>query len=321
MTEQTQHGQRLLLLLLPYWTPSIPPLGISCLKSHLEKNGFDVTTVDANMELRFRSIYDSYFALTAQYVPEYKHGNFFNIGMDLMRNHLQAEMYYSDLEEYIKLVEIIFERTFLCTINRDQIIALNELTKAFYVELEGYMLELLREHKPEVLGISVFSGTLPASQFAFRVAKEYDQNIMTVMGGGTFSMELAVGTPNFDKFLATSPFIDKFIVGEGENLFLRLLQGRLKKEQRVYTLADIPNDSVNINEVELPDFSDFNLKVYPQIGAWSSRSCPYQCSFCSETVHWGNYRKKKPALLAKELVRLYEKYGIQIFMMGDSLLN
>ena len=34
--------EKLLLLLLPFWDPEIPPLGITCLKSHLEPQGYRV---------------------------------------------------------------------------------------------------------------------------------------------------------------------------------------------------------------------------------------------------------------------------------------
>ncbi|MCP4220561.1 MAG: radical SAM protein, partial [bacterium] len=73
--------------------------------------------------------------------------------------------------------------------------------------------------------------------------------------------------------------------------------------------------------VDVPDFSDFNANSYPCMASYVSRSCPFQCSFCSETVQWGKYRRKPAGQVATELWKLYETHGTQLFLMGDSLLN
>ena len=322
MVKENQSNSRpVLLALLPFWTPSIPPLGISCLKSHLQKHGYHVVTEDANMIPAFREIYDDYFATVESYVPKYKRGNFFNIGMEVMRNHLMAHFNYEDEGRYVHLVGEIYYNTFYSRLTPTQIRTLNAILDKFFALLSAYITGLIERVDPSVFGLSVFSGSLPASMFAFRLAKEKYPDIATVMGGGTFSMELHLGSPNFDYFLEKAPYIDKLLIGEGENLFLSYLQGGLPVSKRVYTLKDIPNGNVDIARVEVPDFSDFNLQAYPQLGAWSSRSCPFQCSFCSETVHWGAYRKKNARQIVEELKKMHAQYGSQVFMMGDSLLN
>ena len=58
------HGSgnvKILLGLLPFWTPLIPPLGISCLKSYLQKRGYQIKTIDVNIEEPFADIYHNYF--------------------------------------------------------------------------------------------------------------------------------------------------------------------------------------------------------------------------------------------------------------------
>jgi radical SAM superfamily enzyme YgiQ (UPF0313 family) len=316
-------GQKnsILLTLLPFWTPSIPPLGISCLKSHLKKHGFAVVTEDANMVIQFREIYDEYFTMVDSFVPKYKRGNFFNIGMEVMRNHLMAHFNHTDEKAYEDLVKNIFEQTFYIRLGDEQVRQLNTVLDNFYNILTQYILDLVERVQPSIFGLSVFSGSLPASLFAFKLVKKHYPYITTVMGGGTFSMELHKDSPNFNYFLERAPYVDKIFIGEGENLFLRFLQEKLPPEQRVYTLKDIPDGNIEIQSAEIPDFSDFNLHAYPQLGAWSSRSCPFQCSFCSETVHWGKYRKKNASQIFRELKTMHSMYGTQVFMMGDSLLN
>ncbi len=324
MTKTKQNSKRyhsILLGLLPYWTPAIPPLGISCLKTYLQEHGYDVTSFDANMNAGFRKVYDDYFRLVRQDVPAEKRGNFFNQGMDAMRNHMMAHFNYDDKTKYDELVKIIYARIFYADISDEVIAQMNSVLDECYRLLKQYIVAKLEICSPEVLGLSVFSGNLPAAVYAFRTAKEFDPNLHTVMGGGIFSDQLAEGSPNLDYFLQYAPFIDQMIIGEGEDTFLAHLEGRLDDSKRYFTREDMGDTSIDVTQAVLPDFSDFDVDNYPQLGSYTSRSCPFQCSFCAETVHWGVYRKKTPRQIVDELKALHAEYGHQLFMMGDSLLN
>jgi len=311
-----------LLVSLPFWTPLIPPLGLACLKSHLQPHGFLVKTIDTNVEDRFKELYQKYFNCLNQWVPHEKKGNFFSIGHDVLRNQLMAHLHYDKEAEYIQLVKILVEKTYFCQINDSEVEQLKQILDEFYRRLQTYFLDLLKKSEPTVLGISTYSDTLPAALSVFRLTKERYPHITTVMGGGIFADQLAVGSPNLESFLQkTEPYIDKIIVGEGEELFLKLLKGELPGNQRVFTLKDIDNRYLDLSTAGVPDFSDFPLEYYPYMTAYTSRSCPFQCSFCAETINWGKYRKKNIPQCVKELAFLYETYGYRVFLIGDSLLN
>ena len=146
--------------------------------------------------------------------------------------------------------------------------------------------------------------------------------LVTVVGGGSFADELCYGSTNLDFFIEkTKNDIDKIIIGEGELLFLKLLQGELKENQKVYTINDIGRETLDLATASIPDFSDFELKDYPSLGSYTSRSCPFECSFCSETLQWGRFRKKKMDQAVDEMLELSRKYNRQLFLMSDSLLN
>jgi radical SAM superfamily enzyme YgiQ (UPF0313 family) len=321
MNNINKNKEKILLVLLPFWTPQIPPLGITCLKGFLQAHGYLVCTVDANVEDQFKEIDDWYFDTLKKDVPEQHQGNFYNVAQDILRNHLMAHLNQKDEEAYRQLVRTLIYETFFITIDDRMILRLNELIAEFYHWLESYFTGLLEKENPGVLGISVFEGTLPASLFAFKLTREKYPHIQTVMGGGVFASHLAMGSPNFEFFLENTPFIDKIIVGEGEELFLKLLAGQLPGSQRVYSREDINNETMDLHQAVLPDFSDIDLRHYPYISSYTSRSCPFQCSFCSETLLWGKYRKKKPEQIAVELKQLYHQHNRQLFLMGDSLLN
>jgi len=315
--------EKILLLLLPFWEPQIPPLGISCLKAYLQAHGFPVKSADANVVEEFHDLHNRYFDTLRTYVPGNKQGNFSNVGHDVIRNHMMAFIHHqpADEEQYLELVKIIIYKTFFIHITPEQTRELDEIVKDFYRSLGNYLLTLLSGENPSVLGLSVFRGNLAASMFAFKLAKEKYPAIKTVMGGAIFAGELAPGSENLEFFLKKTPYIDKILAGEGEILFLQYLRGELAESRKVHTLADIDQKALDISSVPVPDFSDFDLRFYPNLAAFTSRSCPFQCSFCTETVYWGKYRAKQVKQIVKEMTELSAEYHSQLFLMCDSLLN
>jgi hypothetical protein len=319
--QESQFKKKILLVLLPYWTPLIPPQGIAQLKVFLEKHGYLVKTIDVNVETQFKEIYTRYFQNLKKYIPESNWGNFYNIGHDVLRNHMMAWFNRNDETAYNQLVKILIYNTFYCLLPTHQVSQLNRMIDQLYVKLEEYMLGLLEREKPGVLGLTAHLGTLGACMFVSKLTKERYPGIMTVVGGSIFSGELPLASPDFDLFLEKTPYIDKVIVGEGELLFLKLLEGELPWRQRVFTLKDINDSTIDIASIELPDLSDFHLRRYQYNAAFVSKSCPHQCRFCSVVNFFGQYREKTIEQTVHQLDKLYKKHGIQLFFMLDSLLN
>ncbi|HEX3044254.1 MAG TPA: radical SAM protein [Bacillota bacterium] len=319
--DQNQRPAKILLILLPFWTPLIPPMGICSLKSFLGKHNYQVKTHDANVIPELGEVYRRYFEKLKEFIPQSNWGNLYNMGNKVLSNHLMAYLNQGDETEYRELVKILIAKFYYYELNELQIAQLDEIIKAFYLRLEKYLQELFARELPDVLGISVFEGSLASSLYAFRWAKEKYPAVKTVMGGGIFSDQLTLGSPDLEFFLEKTPFIDHLIIGEGQNLFLKLLRGELPPSQRVFTLKDIQGETLDFTDTLLPDYSDLNMEHYPYLGATGSKSCPNQCSFCNVAVFWGNHRIKNPAQTAAEMLALYRRYGFQLFFMTDSLLN
>ncbi len=322
MTNQTK---KILLGLLPYWEPQIPPMGISSLKTYLQANGYAVKTIDANTMDSFSEIHRDYFSILETFVPTDKRGNFHNIGQDVMRNHMMAHFHRetgpAEEQTYLQLVKTIVSTTFYQEINDHQATSLVAVVEKFFQVLADYVLARLEEVSPDILGLSVYRGNLAASMFVFYLTRTHYPHIQTVMGGAVFAGELAVGSPNLEYFLERTPYIDTLLAGEGELLLLKYLRGELPGNQRLYTLNDIAGQTFDVTTAAVPDFSDFNLDFYPNMAAYASRSCPFQCSFCTETVYWGKYRKKNASQVVQQMVQLHREYRNQLFLMCDSLLN
>lgn len=313
---------KILLLLLPYWTPVVPPSGLSCLKGFLKQHGFGVKTVDANVEPGLREMYDRYFQALGSFIPRYRRGVLYNIGNEVWQNHMMAYLNKNNETAYRELVELLVYHTFYHRLQPGQISVLDRLTAETYQRLERYILDLLARERPTVLGISMYIGTAPASLFAFQLARRHYPDIATVLGGGIFNGLLCPGSPNLDYFLKrTADYIDKVIIGEGELLLLKLLRGELPESQRVFTLGDLGGELLDLSRAGVPDMTDFHLPYYPYLTGYTSRSCPFQCSFCSDPVFWGKFRKKNPAQAARELIETSRRCGSQLFIMSDLLMN
>ncbi len=312
-----------MLALLPFWDAQIPPMGISSLKAFLGKHGYSARTVDANLVPEFGEINDKYFAALEEATPPEKRGNFHNVGQDVLRNHLMAYIHRKEEQPtaYFDLVKELVLQTFYFAIDEARVQLLHSIVENFYARLKSYFLDLLAREQPTILGLSVYRGNIAPSMFAFNLARINYPHIKTVMGGAVFAGELAQGSENLQYFLERTPYIDTLIAGEGENLFLKYLQGELPPGQRLFTLADIDGETLDISTAPRPDFSDLDLEFYPALAVYASRSCPYNCSFCTETVYWGKYRKKQISQVVAEMTALFEKYRSQLFLLCDSLLN
>ncbi|MCP4148239.1 MAG: radical SAM protein, partial [bacterium] len=313
--------QKVLLALLPFWTPLIPPQGIAGLKTYLEPYGYCIKTVDATVEIMFKEIYDRYFNRLKSYIPEEKQGNFYNIGHDLLQNHMMAHVNSTDEKAYDDLVKILVSKIYFHNINDEQVKGMKEALNEFFLLLKDFMLDWINREKPDVLGLTVHNHTMPASLYIFKKVKELYPHIETVMGGGIFTEQLSLGSANLEYFLQNTPYIDKVLVGEGEQLLLAYLEGNLDETQKMFLLRDIGKKNLDVADIGVPDLSDLNASLYPYMGAAASRSCPFQCSFCSEPVFYGKYQKKDVQLVVRQMRQTYEKYQHRLFNMTDSLLN
>ncbi len=325
--------KKILLALLPFWTPLIPPQGIGHLKAFLEKHGYRVKTVDANIEQQFKEIYQDYFDSLREYIPQSNWGNFYNIGHDVLRNHMMAHFNHTvavkeskknheaDNKKYNELVRLLIYNTYFWYLDEQKISRLNAVIGRFFDRLECYFLDLLEKEKPDIVGLTAHLGTLAACLFSFKLTKERYPGIKTVVGGSIFAGELPMVSPDFEFLLQKAPYIDNVIVGEGENLFLKLLNDELPKSKRVFTSKDIGNEQLEINAIDIPDFSDFTLEHYPYMAAFASKSCPYQCRFCNVAPFYGEYRERSAEHTVNYILDLYKRYGYQLYFMTDSLLN
>lgn len=313
---------KILLSLMPFWSPLAPPLGISLLKSYLGRHGFDANIYDFNTEDELWQFLDQYLNIIGQSVPADKQSNFHMVGHDVLSNHLMAYLHKNSDHQYIELVKFLMKKNYYVDIDNNVAEELCAVIHNFYTALSRSIQIILDKQQPDILGLSVYSTSLGPSLFTFKTAKQLFPEIKTLMGGGVFADLLTQTSPNFPIFLErTRDYLDTVFVGEGEQLLLKFLNGELPPDKRVYSLDDIDRQELELSDVDIPDFSGLSLDAYSQMSTYASRSCPFQCSFCSETVQWGRFRKKHIDQIAGEISQIKSLYGGKLFMFGDSLMN
>jgi radical SAM superfamily enzyme YgiQ (UPF0313 family) len=316
-SHSSKSGKRIKLVKPPYFAPLTPPLGIAIIKTFLEQNGFKADCIDLNVDPDLWGMHHKYFE-ALQSLEDVSLNDGYSKLWWILNAHLLAKANGADSEvckRILRTVIPIFDIRFDESVIRTLIPLVDNFYKRLDVLIDG-----VNWADSAVVGTSTYTTSLGPSLFLLKKVKEKHPHITTVMGGGVFADDLALGSDNLNTLINEYPWIDHIVIGEGEELLLKLVQGELA-HKRLVSLADLSGKVLPMQDIPIPDFSDFNTNYYSLLSLEGARSCPFQCNFCSETIQWGEYRKKPIDRLADQMVSLATKHNNQAFFMGDSLMN
>jgi len=198
------------------------------------------------------------------------------------------------------------------------------------VEVSFHMtIDRLLETKPDIVGISAATENFGDAIEMARMAKEYCAPKVIV--GGMHVTSLPHALPRV---------FDCGVVGEGEMTFVELI--KLYQAVEKPTPADyakIPGicfhqtkwTQVNPGRELIRDLDDlpypdrevlgdgWKVPYGEQVHLISSRGCPYDCSFCSSSLHWKRFRYFSPDYTADEIEWLRDRYNPREFYFFDDL--
>lgn len=138
---------------------------------------------------------------------------------------------------------------------------------------------------------------------------------------------------------------DVIVIGEGEETLLELidrfsLTKNISNELTGIAYLDESNTVIytperklirDINDLPFPNRKKINIKIY--VVAWkmkhgysmlsvsTMRGCPYTCKWCSRAVYGGTYRRRKPLLVAQELLLLKKEYKPDVIWFVDDVFT
>jgi radical SAM superfamily enzyme YgiQ (UPF0313 family) len=310
-------AKKILLIKPPYFTPWTPPLGIAILKSYLQQHGYSVSCLDLNVDPDLWGMHHKYFAALQQLEDVSINDGYSKLWW-ILNAHLLAFVNGASPADCAGVVGQIAPM-YGVRYTRSTLDTLNTLVEQFFNRLNK-LIDEANVSRYALVGASSYTTSLASSLFILNKVKHAHPHVTTVMGGGVFADDLALESDNLETLVNEYPEIDHIILGEGELLFLKLLEGELS-HLRVISIANLKGVTLNMRDVPLPDFSDLNFDNYYHLTIEGARSCPFQCSFCSETIQWGDYRKKPIDIFVQQVIDLAERYRNNSFFMGDSLMN
>jgi radical SAM superfamily enzyme YgiQ (UPF0313 family) len=183
---------------------------------------------------------------------------------------------------------------------------------------KGEKLLLKKVKNVDFVGFSFFTfGTADALYYT-RLVKEANPNVKTVLGGPHASFEYSR--------LMKYKSVDYCVIGEGEEALSSLVKKGpekvsgvvfRRKKRIVVNPPQIVND---LDSLPLPARNNFlrgDYKYDKIEHVLSSRGCPVNCVFCSESRLFPGIRFRKPSLVVDEIQLLHQK-GVRKFDFVDS---
>ena len=165
----------------------------------------------------------------------------------------------------------------------------------------------VREHEPDIVGITCMSPQFPAAVRIAEKAKCFDENITTVVGG--YYPTLCV--ERFEK--EELPF-DHVFVGEAERSWERFLERVEEGKENPFIVESIPFD---IGEYPIP-----YKREGKQLILQASRGCPYDCRFCTIKSFYGRRFKNRDVERIIDLVREKSEDGVDtVHFTDDSMFT
>lgn len=234
---------------------------------------------------------------------------------------------------------------------------------AAYLRNNGHQISILDAHNlgieierigryipedTEIAGVSSMTPSYSSSLKVLEVIKHTKPNCITVMGGPHI-------TALPEQVMMEAADLDFGILGEGEETFAELLKvlasgvknpeqlGQVKgivfrKNQKA--IITLQRELIgNLDTLPMPAYDLLNMELYeqkphhiwankkillkPYTNLFTSRGCPYSCTFCASSIIWGRRtRFKSPDYVLNEIDTLVHKFGVRsLYICDDTFLT
>ena len=342
------------LIFTPFSSVSYIPLGISYLKSSIEKNIPYVHVKNLDLSNNFyhkldNKDFSNHLSYLCQICPENSKSRCRGIlkkkefsywvkvasfSKGRIANSVTNDFYNAN--KYNKLrksYDLFFEHIIFCIkcVLRH---SLESMSQENNIILEDNLfkddINKILSESPDIVGFSIFSTAQLYYSLALAKTLKTKTNPQIIFGGACIS--------HLDKkvLLRMFNFIDFVIYKEGELGIVGLLKNFKKRmfsevpnliyRKRGRVIENRESAVRNLDQIPFPDFSDYNLKKYftpkPVLSTLFSRGCFWgTCTFCVHHRTFTNpYRTRSISNLILEL-KYYQKKGIKHIWFADEVIS
>ncbi len=200
-------------------------------------------------------------------------------------------------------------------------------------------MDLVRDFRPDCIGLSALTVESDSLCELARGLKTAFPHIPLLTGGPHATAVRAA-------LLDEAP-VDYVIGGEAEIAFVELLDALERGERDPAkpisglcqrradgVLIEVPNNisQPDVDELPFPAYDLIDIGVYEHFrrmsplirgrytGIFSSRGCPYRCTYCHEVFEKG-FRAMTPPRVVDEMAYVVENYGVRQFEFYDDIFN
>jgi len=198
--------------------------------------------------------------------------------------------------------------------------------------------ELLRRYQPHVVGLSALNFEMASSRIAADITKRFGPSILTVLGGplALHRSEELLGKTRFDWVLSGAA--DRSFPEALARYFLGRDLGRdlpglaYRANDGSYVASDREDHLQDLNAIEMPAWDLVDFDAYAKVTAFAmlkgkryatlftSRGCPYRCSYCHDIFGKRFLARDVDSVIA-EIELLYETHGVDDFQIVDDVFN
>lgn len=178
-----------------------------------------------------------------------------------------------------------------------------------------WILNMLEEEKPLLVGISMLTINLQASvELSMAIKKKFGSKISICAGGPHISID--------PEFIYRFPYFDIAFVGEAEITFPQIVRRILGGERiKGIIYGELPTSLDKIPYPIREPFSDsitygkFGYKYAPML---FSRGCPFRCSFCCIPSIRNKVRFRSAKNVVDEMEEIYKQYDGRFVFWDDT---
>lgn len=184
------------------------------------------------------------------------------------------------------------------------------------------LLNKINDYKPDLIGITMMSLNYKQNYEFIKKIKKAKPRIPVILGGAFMSLFR-------EQAMKECPF-DFGCILEGEHTTLELCQGKPINE--IKGLMYRRNGQIvyngdrellkDIDSLPFPKYRKFELNKYFQkkeMGIFTTRGCPYNCSYCPSKISIGNkFRARSPGHVIEELKYWHNKGYKAIDIVDDN---